>query len=79
MDNASYHSVPSESNPTSSTRKADLQEWLRKHNVPFDDAMLRPPLLAPANAHKPSPKYVIDNIAKEEEHGIHCLPHTIAI
>ena len=40
VDNASYHSVPSESNPTSSTRKADLQEWLRKHNVPFDNTML---------------------------------------
>ena len=74
MDNASYHSVQSERNPTSSTRKADLQEWLRKHNVPFDNTMLRPQLLALAKANKPSPKFVIDTIAKEKGHEILRLP-----
>jgi hypothetical protein len=36
MDNASYHSCKSEKCPNSSTRKADIQTWLTKHNIPFD-------------------------------------------
>jgi hypothetical protein len=55
MDNASYHSCKSETCPNSSTRKADIQAWLTKHNIPFDKKLLRPELLALAKANKPEP------------------------
>ena len=74
MDNASYHSVQSEKKPTSSSRKADIQQWLCDHNVQFENDMLRPQLLALAKAHKPPPKYVIDNLTKERGHEILRLP-----
>lgn len=74
MDNASYHSVHSDKNPTSSTRKADIQEWLRKHNIPFDNNMLRPQLLALAKKHKSPPNFVIDKVAKDRGHEILRLP-----
>ena len=60
---------------TSSSRKADIQQWLRDHNVQFENDMLRPQLLALAKAHKPPPKYVIDNLTKERGHEILRLPH----
>ena len=68
MDNASYHSCKSEKCPNSSTRKADIQAWLTKHNIPFDKKLLRPELLALAKANKPEPQYIIDDIAKEKEY-----------
>ena len=70
MDNASYHSCKSEKCPNSSTRKADIQAWLTKHNIPFDKKLLRPELLALAKANKPEPQYIIDDIAKEKGHII---------
>ena len=70
MDNASYHSCKSETCPNSSTRKADIQAWLTKHNIPFDKKLLRPELLALAKANKPEPQYIIDDIAKEKGHII---------
>ena len=63
MDNASYHSCKSEKCPISSTRKADIQAWLTKHNILFDKKLLRPELLALAKANKPEPQYIIDDIA----------------
>ena len=35
MDNASYHSVQSDKCPTSATRKAEIQKWLRDHGFPY--------------------------------------------
>jgi hypothetical protein len=35
MDNALYHSCKSKKCPNSSTRKADIQAWLTKHNIPL--------------------------------------------
>ena len=66
MDNTSYHSCKSETCPHSSTRKADIQAWLTKHNIPFDKKLLRPELLALAKANKPEPHYIIDDIVKEK-------------
>ena len=74
MDNASYHSVHSTRNPTSNTKKADIQQWLRDHNIPFDNNLLRPQLLALAKMHKQPPDFMIDKIAKDEGHIILRLP-----
>jgi transposase len=56
------------------TRKADIQAWLTKHNIPFDKKLLRPELLALAKANKPESQYIIDDIAKEKGHIILRLP-----
>lgn len=45
MDNASYHSTLVEKAPTASTRKAEMQQWLREHNIPFNEKLLKPQLL----------------------------------
>lgn len=49
MDNASYHSALVEKTPTTSTRKQDMQQWLRDHNIPFDETMVKPQLLGLIN------------------------------
>lgn len=41
MDNTSYHSMRTDKCPTSSTRKADIQDWLRRHGVPFWEERLK--------------------------------------
>lgn len=74
MDNASYHSVQTDKCPTSTTRKADIQKWLRDHDIPFEDDLLRPQLLALAKIHKPEPTYLIDNIVREYGHEVLRLP-----
>ncbi|CAC5387409.1 unnamed protein product [Mytilus coruscus] len=70
MDNASYYSVQFNKCPTTNTKKADIQAWLRSHKIQFDNKLLHPQLLALAKASKQTPKYVIDNIARERGHDI---------
>ena len=70
MDNASYHSVQTDKCPTSTTRKTDIQKWLRDHDIPFEDDLLRPQLLALAKLYKPEPTYLIDNIVREYGHKV---------
>ncbi|XP_063404616.1 uncharacterized protein LOC134688078 [Mytilus trossulus] len=74
MDNASYHSVQFDKCPTTNTKKADIQAYLRLHEIQFDNKLLRPQLLALAKANNQTPKYVIDNIAREKGHEILRLP-----
>ena len=45
LDNAKYHNAVVEKQPTTSTRKADIQAWLQKHHIPFDDSKLKSELL----------------------------------
>ncbi|CAG2191755.1 unnamed protein product [Mytilus edulis] len=47
---------------------------LRLHEIQFDNKLLRPQLLALAKANNQTPKYVIDNIARERGHDILRLP-----
>ena len=70
MDNASCHSVLTDKCPTLSTRKADIQKWLRDHDIPFEDDLLRPQLLALAKLQKPGPTYLIDNIVSGYGHEV---------
>lgn len=41
IDNAPYHSTQSVKAPTSAALKADMQNWLREHNIPFNDKMTK--------------------------------------
>ncbi|CAC5416303.1 unnamed protein product [Mytilus coruscus] len=49
--------------------KADIQAWLRIHDIQFDDELPLPQLLAIAKACIQTPKYVIDKIVTERGHG----------
>ncbi|CAC5387109.1 unnamed protein product [Mytilus coruscus] len=55
MDNASYHSVQFDKCPTTNTNKADIQAWLRLHEIQFDSKLLRPQLLALVKACNQTP------------------------
>jgi hypothetical protein len=67
MDNATYHSRKLEKNPTSS-KKADMQEWLRLKHIEFDADMVRSELLHLIRLHKNQYNlYVTDELAKNNK------------
>lgn len=75
LDNAPYHSRKSEKIPTTATRKALIQEWLRSKSIPFEDDMVKAELLRVVNEHKKKyVKYVIDEIAKAHNRIVLRLP-----
>lgn len=75
MDNASYHSRRSEKIPTSSSRKKEMQDWLRSKNIGFHEDLVRVELLKLIQAHKAIyMKYVTDEIAKNNNKTVLRLP-----
>ncbi|KAJ8914827.1 hypothetical protein NQ315_014839 [Exocentrus adspersus] len=67
MDNASYHSTVVNKMPTTASKKADIQEWLTKNGIQFDDTLLKTQLLSIVRLNMPQPVYKADGLA--EEHG----------
>ena len=45
LDNAKYHNAVVERQPTTSTRKTDIQALLQKHHIQFGDSMIKSELL----------------------------------
>lgn len=41
IDNAPYHNVQLDKTPTSSSRKADMQTWLSRRNIPCTGDLLK--------------------------------------
>lgn len=39
IDNAPYHSTQSVKQPTSTSLKGEMQQWLRENNIPFEENM----------------------------------------
>ncbi|XP_060873383.1 uncharacterized protein LOC132947190 [Metopolophium dirhodum] len=75
MDNASYHSVKLDKAPTSSTKKADIIQWLEDKGEVVDRTMIVRELLDVVKKIKPlNDKYVIDEIAKAQNKTILRLP-----
>ena len=75
IDNASYHSRFVEKIPNTSTRKAEIIEWLVRHGVEPDPLRIKAELLLEVEKLKPSvQKRVIDTIAEEYGHTILRLP-----
>ena len=71
LDNASYHNVLSErSNPTPSSKKEDIADWLRKNSVPISDDSLKAELIEILNKIAPAPTYALDEIASDKEHKV---------
>ena len=76
MDNAPYHTVKTDASrcPTSSSRKAELQEWLTKNDIPWTAQMRKPELLDLVRANKPAPVYVCDELAAAQNFQVVRLP-----
>jgi transposase len=73
MDNAPYHNVYVEGTfyPTSSTKKAELSEWLQQnHPAICEESMLKPELLQLCRKLCPKPEYDLNRIAEEQGHQI---------
>lgn len=67
MDIASYHSRI-EKVPTSATRKAEIQNWLKAKNINYDENDLKAHLLQKVKEEKHKYRsYVVDEMAKECE------------
>ncbi|XP_047020337.1 uncharacterized protein LOC124630462 [Helicoverpa zea] len=75
MDNAPYHSRKVEKLPTTATRKAAIQEWLKNKNIPFEEKDLRATLLEKVKHVKHLyQKFVVDDMAKEKNVLVLRLP-----
>ena len=75
LDNARYYSRKSEPLPVTSWRIADVKQWLREKQIPFEEGMLKRELLNIVSQHKA--KYdtmKIDEIAKAEGRQVLRLP-----
>lgn len=72
IDNASYHTRKKEKIPTTKSKKAEIQDWLREKNVQFPKDSLKKELLAEVSKirHLYSMN-VVDEIAKS--HGLQVL------
>ncbi|XP_050316224.1 uncharacterized protein LOC126750614 [Anthonomus grandis grandis] len=74
MDNAPYHSVQLEKQPSSSWKKQEIAEWLVKNNIPYNRQMFKPELLSIAKMYKRPKQYKIDTILQENGHEVLRLP-----
>ena len=74
LDNASYHNKQKDKSPTTSDRKADIQEWLDKHNVSYNQTDIKKTLLNLVKEHRPNPVYLTDEVIYEHRHTVLRLP-----
>lgn len=79
IDNATYHSerVPGTGPCPSKARKAEIQEWLRARNIPFDakdKVVFLRELTRTVGAQYSKPTFVIDKMAEERGHTVLRLP-----
>ena len=75
IDNASYHNVTVEPNPTSGWLKANMQKWLNERSIHFESTETKPELYSKIQLHKPTRKvYVIDTLLAKHGHSVLRLP-----
>lgn len=75
IDNASYHNVTVEPNPTFAWLKANMQKWLNERNILFENKETKVELYAKIQVHKPANKvYIIDRLLAEHGHTVLRLP-----
>ncbi|KAE8748839.1 hypothetical protein FOCC_FOCC004433, partial [Frankliniella occidentalis] len=60
--------------PTSSWRKDEIADWLRRHNVRFTESMLKVELYALAKLHRQPIRYLADEEAAKRGHIVLRLP-----
>lgn len=71
MDNAPYHSMQINKPPSAGNRKAEIQNWLREHEIHYDESWTKSELLQLLINHKPEKDYLIDNLLPD--HGYETL------
>ena len=64
LDNAAYHNLQQDRCPTSAYRKADIQNYLLRHDIPFSARMLKAELLEICRRNKRDPMYIVDEILR---------------
>ena len=74
IDYAPYHNLQVDRCPTQASRKADIQAWLTRQQIPFGATLLKAELLQICKQHKPTPSFLLDNILKEYGHDCLRLP-----
>ncbi|VEN35550.1 unnamed protein product [Callosobruchus maculatus] len=75
LDNAPYYSRKLEKIPTTASKKADIQDWLRSKNISFEESMLKVQLLKIVKEHKAKfEKYIIDEMAASQNKTVLRLP-----
>ena len=76
MDNASYHSVIKDGTkaPTSTTRKGDMQKWLKDKKIHFDGKMKKTKLYEIIKLKKPEPVHKTDDFLRGKGHDVLRLP-----
>ncbi|KAH9639663.1 hypothetical protein HF086_017657 [Spodoptera exigua] len=74
IDNAPYHSTQSEKPPVSSSLKGEMQSWLRKNKIPFQENMTKPELYHLIVVNKPPKLYIVDELLREHGHEVLRLP-----
>ena len=70
LDNAPYHNVVVEKIPTKSSRKGDMQEWLRRHEIEIDSKDLKKDLFEKIQKEASQKRFVVDDLAREK--NAHC-------
>lgn len=66
FDNAPYHNTLTEETfPQPHTKKAELQHWLREHQIAFDEWLLKAALYELCRQHAPAPEYAIDRLVAQ--------------
>lgn len=75
LDNASYHNTRTEKLPTSATKKADMQQWLRDKGIAFEQSLLKLELYDIIKKHKDEHiTYKIDDFIKSKGFDVIRLP-----
>ena len=60
IDNAPYHNLQVDKCPSQASRKADIQAWLTRQQIPFGATLLKAELLQICKQHKPTPSFLLD-------------------
>lgn len=74
MDNAKYHCNEVDKAPTMCSLKKEMQDWLKRHNIEYTEAMKKRDLQELINQNKPEKQFKIDAILKEKGHNVLYLP-----
>lgn len=75
IDNASYHNMVINKDPTSMTKKDDMIMWLRQHSIMHDPLSTKPVLYAIIKEHKSKCKqYILDTELAKHDHIVLRLP-----
>lgn len=75
IDNASYHNVKLDKEPTTATKKQDMIAWLTKNQITVDSHYTKCELYDIIKQHKTkNPIYILDTILEEHGHTVLRLP-----